>query len=482
MDSQPCRVVLTGELVAGYTREAVIAAVARLFQTSAGGLIELFDGRPHAVDEALSADDAMALQRQLEAMGAHARVEMEQGEAPVFTGLRRPVDDVEYAAGIMHCPACGHRQLVSTHCDECGIAFADFAARTMTPAPPASPAVTRADRRAAPPASRPPPAPRSTQRRPPPPARDIHSRDAANWADAWVDDGNELPSEEFHLSLFMGLHGARLLGACKRMKVGPRTLPALSWNGAAVVSPFLWTMYRKMWALSVVVFFADILLPVLFIALGSQQYISDKFAYLGFAALIGNRLFWPFVVDYLYCRHARGMVRYLNRMSPTYASDIDIATAGGTSKTAVFVGVVLASALSLLSWNIVQSVHGSVMKPKVSYAEPAAADTAGSGNTGAANQELSDDAKWIMTRSNMRSIARRTAGWLNTRPEEVDPETLTMGAIRNALALDANSLRDRWDRQIRYSYMEGAFDLISAGADGAFDTGDDIRVRTKLEP
>ena len=133
LDSEPCRVVLTGELVTGYTREAVIAAVARLFQTSAGALIELFDGRPHAVDEALSVDDAMALQRQLEAMGAHARVDTEPGDVPVFSGLRRPVDDIEHTAGIMHCPACGHRQLVATHCDECGIAFADFAARTTTP-------------------------------------------------------------------------------------------------------------------------------------------------------------------------------------------------------------------------------------------------------------------------------------------------------------------------------------------------------------
>ncbi|MEE4248608.1 MAG: hypothetical protein V2I33_24790, partial [Kangiellaceae bacterium] len=195
---------------------------------------------------------------------------------------------------------------------------------------------------------------------------------------------------------------------------------------------------------------------------------------------IGNRLFWPFVLDYLYCRHARAMVRYLNRMSPTYASDIDIATAGGTSKTAMFVAIVLASAMSLVTWNIVESVHASVMKPKVSYAEPVAADEPGGGEP-AAKQEVNDDAKWIMTRSSMRSIARRTAAWLNSRPDEVDPSVLKMGDIRNALALDANSLRDRWDRQIRYNYAEGAFDLVSAGIDGEFDTEDDIRVRTPLE-
>jgi hypothetical protein len=474
MAAEQCRVVLTGELIDGYSREAVIAAMARLLRVSAGKLIDVFDGQPQAFDEVLTAEEAAALQRQLEALGAKARVDMEPVQADVLVGLRRSTDDFSANPGMMQCPACGHRQLVAPRCEECGAAFTDASA---APSPSRTSGVTPG-RGPLPPGRRPPPRQAS-------PLQDIHARDAKNWADAWVDEGNEMPSEDFHLSLFMGLNGERLLRACQRMRLGPRTLPALSWNGSAVISPFLWTMYRKMWLWSAVVFVAEIFLPVLFIALGTQPLISDKFTYLGIAGIVANRLFWPFVVDYLYCRHSRRMVLYLNRISPTYASDIDIATAGGTSKTAVLVGVVLLSAAALLTWNVVETLYTSAMQARSDYTDPVLRPPLGSADDddGTVQQTtLGDDAKWIMTRSAMRSMGRRTAGWLQSRSGDVDPARLTMGEIGRALALDVTSLLDRWGNEIRYRYEGDSFTLVSAGADLQFDTDDDIRVSNKLQP
>jgi hypothetical protein len=241
-----------------------------------------------------------------------------------------------------------------------------------------------------------------------------------------------------------------------------------------------------MWLWSLVTFVTEIFLPVLFIALGTQEFISDKFTYLGIAGIVANRLFWPMVVDFLYCRHCRRMVQYLNRVSPTYASDIDIATAGGTSKTAVLVGVVLLSAAGLLTWNVVETIYTGAMQARSDYAEPPQQSqgvaAAGREGGGVRQQALSDDAKWVMTRSAMRSIGTRTAAWLHNRSGEVDPATLTMGEIGRALALDATGVFDRWGNRIRYRYEGDSFVLVSAGADLQFDTGDDIRVSTGLQP
>ena len=49
MDSTNFRVVLTGELVSGFSHETVIAGLARMFQTSAARLIPLFEGGEYPI-------------------------------------------------------------------------------------------------------------------------------------------------------------------------------------------------------------------------------------------------------------------------------------------------------------------------------------------------------------------------------------------------------------------------------------------------
>ncbi|MGB5638770.1 MAG: hypothetical protein WBM63_06600, partial [Sedimenticolaceae bacterium] len=57
------RVVLTGELVSGFSREAVIASLARIFETSAANLVRVFEGGEHPIDDLLGAHEASVLQR-----------------------------------------------------------------------------------------------------------------------------------------------------------------------------------------------------------------------------------------------------------------------------------------------------------------------------------------------------------------------------------------------------------------------------------
>ena len=337
------RVVLTGELATGYGREAAVAALGRLFERTTGEITRLLDAGDCQVGPAVTAEEALGLQERLEEAGARVRVErLGQNTDPLSNRLPLP-SSRDALAGLMHCPACGHEQLVSDRCDVCGVVFSEFnRTRRHTQRPHSAPMT------------------HST----PAPQRPLAHDD---WRDDWVDEGDDTPTEDYHLKLYMGLHGEHLLEPCRHMSVGSRVVPRPSWLWGAVFSPFLWALYRKMWGWALLLFVVDLFVPVLFILLGAKEGISDKLVYLGILMLGLNRLVWPAVLKFLYCRHARGMVAYLNRMSPTFASDIDVATRGGTSRTAVFAGLVASFVILLLSWSIIDTLHSSFMHPAPSF-------------------------------------------------------------------------------------------------------------------
>ena len=124
-------------------------------------------------------------------------------------------------------------------------------------------------------------------------------------------------------------------------------------------SPFVWALYRKLWGWATVIFVTEVFLPVVFIVFGSYDMGPSKLVYLGYAGLIANRLFWPAVAHYLYCRHARGTIRRLHMMSPNFASESDIANAGGTSPGSVMVGLVVAAVMAMFLWSVAASLHES---------------------------------------------------------------------------------------------------------------------------
>lgn len=490
MSDERFRVVLTGQLEPGFSREAVIASLARLFETSASTLAQVLDGGDYPVDAVLTAEDASRLQKRLGQLGACARVEALEARRIDSRSLRLPRHDDPGEAGLMTCPACGHRQLVARSCDECGVVFAEFNR-------------SRGASRVVPnPVNRPPAQPQRRSEPRPRQSADIHARDANGWHDAWVDDGNELPTEQYHINLFMGQASPELTAACQHMRLGRRTHLALSWTGGAVISPFLWAMYRKMWAWGVVIFVAEIFLPVLLIALGTKPNISDKLTYLGVAGLVANRLFWPFLLKYLYCRHARRAIAYLNRMSPTYASDIDIATAGGTSRTSTFVGMVAVIVLSLLTWSLVDTAHRMITNRQAAYAETAGVSdwqpsevsaesdvpAAEAGSDGSAEPAqpaapitpVEPVNRWVVTRGRLRSVGQRLYAWMEVVGPERNPAQLTMADVVEVLALDNDNRTDGWGRPIAYRLDGGSFVLLSAGPDGVLDSPDDIQYRRSL--
>lgn len=481
MDRASYQVVLTGELVSGFTREAVLAALARLFQTSAARLVGVFDGGDYAIDDKLTTEEAAALQKRLERLGARARVErVVPGQAGyALTGLQLPRQDEPSDAGLMHCPACGHQQLVARSCDECGVVFADYNRKRAAERK----AMGASAGSAVPPQRRPPAAPRTPQAG----ARDIHASANARWSKDWLDEGDELPTEEYHLKLFMGRQSGQLAEACAKMMLGRRTRLMPTWAAGAVISPFLWAMYRKMWAWGLVIFITEILVPVVLFTLAASQDGGRELMLAGVGVLLLNRVLWPAILKSLYCRHARRTILYMNRLSPTYAADIDIATRGGTSRTSVFVGVVLAMVVSLLAWSIVDTLYvhwaravpafpPSAVLPETVPAETQAQDNA----VKAQNEALVNENHWVATRNKLRVLGQRISGWFSGG-NAADPAKLDMGAIAAAMSLDADTVLDGWGRPIAYESDGLGYRLISAGPDGKFGNSDDVEYRRILE-
>jgi hypothetical protein len=473
------RVVLTGELISGFSREEVMASLARMFETSAGKLLRLFEGGEHPVDNVFAMHEAAVLQRRLESIGVSARVDRVPAGEPVAarrgSGLRLPSHDDPAEAGLMHCPACGHAQLVAKSCDECGVVFADYnrehAAQGFGSIPPGH---------------------RSAGVRKPtsqPRARhDIHADASAGWQNDWLDEGDELPTEQYHVNLFMGMRSGHLVDACTGMMLGRRTRFKLTWTGGAVISPFLWAMHRKMWAWGAVMFVFEVLLPIVLITLGAKDDISDKVTLLGLGVMVGNRIFWPAIMKSLYCRHARLTIKQMHRMAPTYAPDIDIATRGGTSKTSVFVGIVLAIVASLLAWSIVDTLYARMSPTGPLYSTPVdlppevtppqqAIDPVAS----ARDKLLVNENRWVSTRSRLRMLGQQINGWFADRGQTLDPTALDMAQIARALSLDPEATQDGWGREISFSAVGKGYRLISAGPDGEFGSSDDVEYRRVLD-
>lgn len=477
MSSNQYRVILTGELYPGYNRDSVLPALAEVFDTPIERLRGLFEGADHPVNQSLGADAALELQTRLERIGVRCRIER-LATHKVELQLRREVlstggtaaaaaPQANFEAGRMRCPACGHQQLVSNRCDACGVVFAEYhrgvaqpraaasanAAATVAPAPPAQPKL------------------------------EGHRTD-----DVWRDfvDDNE-PDERYYLSLFFGDRAEKYLKVCDRLMRGPRTRFGLGWNWAAVFSPFIWALYRKMWGWGVVIFITEIFLPLILIVLGSYQMPSEKLVYLGYLGMVANRLVWPLVLDFLYCRHARSSLQQLHMMSPNYAAEIDIATAGGVSNSSVMVGVALATVMAVFLWSLVDSVYDSsrqvVQQRVLDTTTPGGVSGAKSIDdvTGLTTADTAAQQNhWVGTRTRLRALGQKVNAWLAEHSAVTDTSQLNLFKLRQELSLASTELTDAWGGEVQYIPDTEGYRLISAGPDRLFGTADDIQYRRIL--
>jgi hypothetical protein len=457
------RVVLTGELLPGVSREAAVRELAQLFQSPVDVLRQLLDGVSHPVDQAFDASGAAALQAQLQRIGVISRIER-LSAGPVDLRLLRPGDAPpptasDLQAGLMRCPACGHEQTVAPSCAACGVNFEAYnrQRRQAGPGARAAPAAQRPGHRAMPASER--------------------------WRPGHDDFEDDVPSEQAELKLFIGPHAGRYLRVFERFGSGLRPRFALGWNWSAVLSPFLWMLHRKIWPWALVTLFTEVLAPVILLILAGRGVLPAAMDQAGWLLLLLNRLFWPAIADYLYFRHVNASIYRLHRMSPTRAHELELLGAGGVSATAVVIGVALASVFSLFLWSIVDSldIEQPVFAPvEDALPPPLPVSGEGAGRAPAAEPLASlppAESKWVTTRGGLRSLGAQISSWLNRAPAGTDPTQLTEERLRTDLAIAPEELRDGWGGAIRYVPDRDGFQLISAGPDQVLDTADDIQYR-----
>lgn len=482
------RVIVIGGLLPEHDRETALRGLVELFKAPPETLRQVFDGESHPVKGAFDAERALELQRQLERLGVRSRIERmgehrlelemresvqaasnlaaaaSRGSAPAYRAAPvSPADSPAFAGRRMHCPACGHEQSVADSCEACGIVFANFEQRRVT---------ARDQTR------------RSSQPRP---VIDRPARTDDNWKSAWVDlEEDREPDENHFLGLFAGPAPMRYLRVFERFKRGPRRRLPLGWNWGAVFSPFLWAMYRKLWFWAMVIGVFEILVPTAAFVLGTREGFSQKYFYLGWAALIGSRLFWPAVVDFLYFRHARRSIMRLHRMAPTYAADIDVATAGGVSNSAVFVGITFSLVFGLFFWSVIESLNiggYSRFDPRLAEALDEVAESprrAPVREPVRPSPARTAENSWAETRQRLRSLGQQIQDWLVQNNKVDDPGAVNLFILRQQLQIPVEALRDGWGGEIQYVADIDGYRLISAGPDRLFGTADDIQFRRTL--
>lgn len=443
-------VVLTGELMPGYTVDSVLPALAGLFQSPAADLRQVFHGGQHPIERQFSGDEALEMQERLEQLGVRARLERIPDRVVnlVLRGEATQSGTVERFAGR----------------DTRDLGEPAAADRVAEPGPAYEAAV------------------------PPKQENKPLSHAQMHWRQAWADfEEDHRPEEPDRRAMFVGPSNPYYMSLFKRFRSAQQPIAFLSWNWAAVPSPFLWALYRKLWLWALVIGLTEVALPVLALFFGLNEILSDKLVYVAYLAMLGNRVFWPLVLNYLYFRHVEGMLRHLHGIAP-YVSDGDIASTGGVSRSAVIVGLAFSGVLTLFVWSFIDSLQ----QPLLQQVESRHATLPDQGDLvelqegerlGAdPDTARKEENRWVVTRSKLRTLGQAVNQWMANKAVPGGPEQLDLFKLRQDMDLPQEALQDGWSNGVHYIPDKDGYRLISAGPDKRFGTADDIQYRRVLNP
>lgn len=438
------QVVLAGELMPGHSLEQALETLCELFTAAPAQLRGLFDGSSHRVEQALSADDALELQERLQRVGVRAHVE-KLTDRGVPLVLRNPPSDL----------------------------------------PPAKPAVEASVVRAAAVEAAQPVADEAAE--PPAAPRPGNGHAEQRWRAAWADSHvEEEPDENTRLAMFVGPAAPSYVRRFNRLRENNRPTLRASWNWGAVISPFLWALYRKLWGWALVIGMTEVVIPILLLVLSQHGALPERFALLAYLSVVVNRIVWPLLADYLYFRHVHFSLIRLFRLLPGYVSDLDILSAGGVSRGAVTVGLAFSGVLALLMWSLVSSLGPGAEDPfEARVAEMAAQQDLTKVQTpgevvDTQQRDQREENRWATSRRKLRELGKVIGNWLASEAVNKDPSQLTLFRLREEMGVANDMLVDGWGTEIHYLPDNEGYRLISAGPDQLFGTADDILYRRVL--
>ncbi len=440
------QVVVSGELMPGHDLEQALNLLAELFTAAPGRLRGLFDGTSRAVQPPLGAEEALDLQNRLQRVGVRAHVERLTGD-DLTLHLQSPPGAAPRSAA------------VESSVVRAGTSGVPPAPPTGTAAPAPSPGST-------------------TQVRP---AQVQRSHAEQRWRDAWANSHvDDEPDENERLGAFVGPNAGAYLKRFRRVRQNNRPTMAPSWNWGAVASPFLWALYRKLWFWAAIIGMTEIVVPVLLLIFANYGVLPAGFAQIAYLSIIVNRLFWPAVADYLYFRHSHFRLLRLFRLQPGYASELDVANAGGVNSAAVLVGVAFSGVFALFVWSLVGSVNPSGADPfehRVSamsrQQDLTTVNTPGQVLDNAQRSER-EESRWSSTRRKLRELGQIVTAWSSRQAAGTAPSQMNLFRLREDMDVPPEALRDGWGNEFQYLPDNEGYRLISAGPDQLFGTADDI--------
>lgn len=469
------RLLITGELEAGYSVDSVVPALAMLFDTPEEQLAGLFDGKgPYPIDEDLSAEQALELQVQLGQIGVRSSVERRAPLVQLKLRNARPLaaaKDSEPAPGT---PKIEQEPIDSVVVDD---SPKTLDSRPRANLPPKSVGLIdldhfdKLDRDF------------EQEDLPEDAALERHHGGSLEPADeealsVW--DQDDVTDEEARLGLFVGEEVPKYLELFERFELDGHSRFRPGWNWGAFVQPFLWALYRKMWLWALLMFVTSVLLPVSTYVAGSFGIISERLIELSYLLLAANMVFWAAVGDYLYYRHAHAAIKQITAVVPAYSVDLEIAAAGGVSRSALLVGATFSAVLALFIWSVTDSLlEKNAEAPPVVIqkldGEPGEEDILEDQRITTPNAE--EETKWSASRKRLRAMGQAINQWLSSYAENKDPASVTLFRLREDIKLAEEDFLDGWGTEFNYVPDTESYRLISAGPDRLFGTADDLQYR-----
>lgn len=396
MDGAEYRVIITGELIEGFDPDEVVAKLAALLKQPHDTMARLFGQRPIPLNTLYPADKAEKVQQHLHSLGAQTRLEaIERSIFALEPMAEEASTQVENTTGFS-CPKCGQVQEPDESCSGCGVIFAKL------------------------------------QEQPGSGSEEVAAEER---------------DDSFDEALFVGNNSDRYLEQFRKFRRGKRNSYEFTWHWPALLVPFYWAMYRKMWGWSIIILLSGMLWPF-------------------------TNFLWAMSANYLYFGHMNKRLAFLRKKGRGVSDEEleeKIMASGGTSALAMVLGIALTL---FIGYQYVKGV-GSLMSEKMAQVQ---AETV--------NDQMPKSV--IKTPLGTKTFLNMNVLSIGLMMAAHDPNSnikpgTDIETVASELKLPPKAIHDGWGKMMSLEMGSDGFVLASAGPDGDFNTDDDLVMNRKMK-
>ncbi len=230
----------------------------------------------------------------------------------------------------------------------------------------------------------------------------------------------------------------------------------ISWNWPAFFFFFFWALYRKMWLWAAI----NVIGALFLIFLTPLTAVWMVYSFV-----------WPLTANYLYFRHIAHHMRVARARYAGEERDEYLASKGGVSKNALWIGLVASFALSAFSSNMMVNHLLSRYEEQFGSATDGSPYLDQMRGDGSIMDRVGDDKSELAQTSRMlNTMANRFKLVVAAGNEALINQTID-GLITNS---ENEEIRDAWGGPIVVDRESNRVVFVSPGPDGRVKTDDDI--------